>query len=364
MRFECDSAALSKACSAVQRTVSNKSVMPALEGILIKAADGKVSLTGYDLEVGTETEIEANVSEDGAALLNAKHLCDILRLIPGETVTIDSDDRSICKIRSEATNYKIIGINPADFPELPSVADAASITINQGLLKDMIKRTIFSVSVSERNPVHCGVKFEIADGKLVLIAVDGSRLSVRREDIGYSGDPISFVVPAKALNELIRLSEDDDDDFILSVARRHICIKTGSYKTTSRLLEGHFIEYRSTIPAEYSTKTTVDVQSVIESIERTSLIITDRSSPVKLKIEGGVLTFSCSTAIGTATDVMSAEVEGAGLDIGFNNKFLLDALKATQEEEVYMNFVSESKPIVILPKEGDKFLYLVLPVRI
>ncbi len=173
MRFECDSAALAKACSAVQRTVSNKSVIPALEGILIRAEEGKIFLTGYDLDVGTETEIEASVFEDGKALLNAKHLCDILRLIPGERVSIDSDDRSICKIRSESTNYKLIGINPEDFPEMPTVIEGEPITVNQGVLKDMIRRVIFAVSVSERNPVHCGVKFEIADGKIILIAVDG-----------------------------------------------------------------------------------------------------------------------------------------------------------------------------------------------
>ena len=364
MRFECDSSALAKACGAVQRTVSNKSVIPALEGILINAEDGKIFLTGYDLDVGTETEIEASVSENGKALLNAKHLCDILRMIPGERVTIDSDDRSICKIRSEETNYKLIGINPEDFPEMPTVSGSESIVINQGLLKDMIRRVIFAVSVSERNPVHCGVKFEIADGKIVLVAVDGSRLSVRRESIDFYGDPISFVVPAKALNEIMRLSDDDEENYIISVGHRHILIQTGNYKTTSRLLEGHFIDYRATIPAQFSTKTIVDVQSTIECIERTSLIITDRSSHVKLKVEGGTLTFSCSTQVGTATDVMRANVEGAGIEIGFNNKFLLDALRASSDDEVYMNFVSESKPIVILPKDGESFLHLVLPVRI
>ena len=364
MKFVCDSAALAKACSAVQRTVSSKSTMPALEGILIKAEQNRILLFGYDLEVGTETEIEADVFSEGAALLNAKHLCDILRLIPGETVTFESDERSICKIQSEATSYKLIGINPEDFPDMPVVESKNTITINQGLLKDMIKRTIFSVSVSERNPVHCGVKFEISNGKIVLVSVDGSRLSVRREAIDYSGDPVSFVVPSKALGEITRLSENDDDDYGIIVSSRHICIKTGNYKTTSRLLEGNFIDYNSTIPATYTTNVTANVQDVIESIERTSLIITDRTNPVKLRIEGGALHFSCSTSIGTANDVVHADVEGAGLDIGFNNKFLLEALKATLDEEVYIKFVSASKPIVILPKEGDKYLFLVLPVRI
>lgn len=364
MHFECNSADLAKVCNAVQRTVSNKSTLSVLEGILIEARDGKIRLTGYDMEVGTTTEISADIIEEGSALINAKHFCDILRMIPGENITIINDERNICKLQSDSIKYTLIGSNPEDYPEVPVVNSANPIVINQGLLKDMIRRTIFSVSTSERNPVHCGVKFEISENEIKLIAVDGSRLSIRKETIDYSGSPLDFVVPAKTLNEIIKLSDNDENDYIITLANRHICIQTGAYNTISRLLEGNFIDYKTAIPSNFLTRAKLSVKTIIECIERTSLIITDRSSPVKLNIENGVMKFSCVTSIGTANDTMYADIEGDNLDIGFNNKFILDALKATNCESININFGSSNQPIIIIPEEGEEFLYLVLPVRI
>lgn len=364
MYFQCNSADFAKVCNAVQRTVSNKSTLQVLEGILVEAKDGKVRVTGFDMEVGTTTQIDADISEEGLALLNARHLCDILRMIPGSDVTIQNDDRNICKIQSDSIKYNIIGSNPADYPEFPVVDSSNPIIINQGILKDMIRKTIFSVSTSERNPIHSGVKFEIENGQIRLIAVDGSRLSIRTEKIDYVGDNLHFVVPAKTLNEIIKLSDNDDDNYEITMANRHICIKTGVYHTISRLLEGNFIDYKTSIPSSYLTRVTLPVKNITECIERTSLIITDRSSPVKLNIENGVMKFSCATSIGSANDVMYADIEGNNLDIGFNNKFVLEALRATATETVHINFGTSNQPFVILPTEGEKFLYLILPVRV
>lgn len=364
MVFTCNSAELAKICNAVQRTVSNKSTLPALEGILIEAENNMVRVTGFDNEVGTTTQIDAEVSEDGKAVVNARHLCDILRMVPGNDVTIQNDERNICKIQSDSIKYNIIGLNPRDYPELPAVRNTNPIVINQGILKDMIRRTIFSVSTSERNPVHGGIKFEITQGQIRLVSIDGSRLSIRQEKIDYNGENLSFIVPAKALNEIIKLSENDEDDYIISLADRHIGIQTGSYCTISRLLEGNFIDYKTAIPSSFQTKAIINVKNIIECIERTSLIITDRSSPLKLVIENGVMKFSCNTAIGSASDTMYADIEGKNLDIGFNNKFILEALKATSSEKIIINFGNTNQPITIIPVEGDNFLFLILPVRV
>ena len=364
MKIICDSAKLAKACMNVQRTVSNKSTIPAIEGILIKAVGESVNLTGYDLEVGTETYSPAEVEENGSVVLNAKHLCDILRLVPDDSVMIESDERSICKIKSGETEYSLIGISSEEYPDLPAVSSGFPIVINQALLKDMIKKTIFSVSTSERNPVHSGVKFEISEGKIVLVAVDGARLAVRRENIDYSGEEVSFVVPAKTLGEVMKLGEDDESFYSISVGKRHICFEVGEYKIISRLLEGNFIDYKAAIPLTSSTVVSVASRKLIECIERTSLIITDRSSPVRCTIENSVMKFSCVTTIGTANDKMAADIEGKDIEIGFNNKFVLDALKIGGSEEVKLEFNSSNQPIIIIPKEGDSFLYLILPVRI
>lgn len=364
MKIVCDSAKLSKACINVQRTVSNKSTIPAIEGILINALSDSVRLTGYDLEVGSETFIPAEVEENGSIILNARNLCDILRMVPEDTVEIESDERNICKIRSGEVQYSIIGTSADEYPDVPEVTGGFPVVINQALLKDMIRKTIFSVSTSERNPVHSGVRFEISDGKIVLVAVDGARLAVRREDIDYSGEEIAFVVPSKTLGEVIKLSEDDEGFCSISVGKRHICFEIGEYRIISRLLEGNFIDYKSAIPLSSTTKILVSTRRLIECIERTSLIITDRSSPVRCLIENGLLKFSSVTSIGTANDKLAAEIEGGNIEIGFNSKFLLDALKATESDEVKLELNSSSQPILVLPTEGDKFLFLVLPVRI
>ena len=198
MRIICDSSELSKACMNVQRTVSGKSTIPALEGILIEAADGKVNLTGYDLEVGSVVSLDCEVYEAGRVVLNAKNLCDILRMVPEDVVSIECDERNISKIKSGETEYSIIGSSADDYPDLPTINKYSDIRIKQSVLKDMIKKTIFSVSTGERNPVHTGVKFEISDNKIVLVAVDGARLAIRRENINYTFDDskLEFVVPA------------------------------------------------------------------------------------------------------------------------------------------------------------------------
>ena len=371
MRIQCNSSELAKACLNIQRTVSNKSTIPALEGILIDAKDGFITLTGYDLEVGSTATIEAEVSVQGKIVLNAKNLCDIMRMLPDDVVSIDCDERNISKIKSGETEYSLIGTSADDYPELPTVNKYTSITLELGTIKDMIKKTIFSVSTSERNPVHTGVKFEISDGKIILVAVDGARLAIRRETVDFlyendeaAGKKLEFVVPAKTLNEITKLAGDDDTQIVIYVGDRHIIFKYREYEIISRLLEGKFIDYKAAIPMTHSTSVVVSTRSLIECIERTSLIITDKSSPVRCVIENGVMKFSSVTAIGTASDKLAADIEGNNLEIGFNNRFVLDALKVCDCDEIKMEMGSSNQPIIITPLEGDSFFFLILPIRI
>ncbi len=370
MKIVCNSTELSKNCMNVQRTVSNKSTIPSLEGILINASANSVTLTGYDLEVGSVSTMDAEVIGEGKIVLNAKNLCDILRMVPEDTVSIECDDRNITKIKSGETEYSLISISADDYPELPVVSKYSSITLELGTLKDMIKKTIFSVSTSERNPVHTGVKFEINDNKIILIAVDGARLAIRREDVAFSYDNeeqsknLEFVVPAKTLNEVIKLAGDDDTQIVIYIGDRHIVFKYKEYEIISRLLEGKFIDYKAAIPMTHSTSIKVSTRRLIECIERTSLIITDKSSPVRCIVENSTMKFSSVTAIGTANDKLVAEIEGKNVEIGFNNRFVLDALKACDAEEIKIEMGSSNQPIIITPLEGDNFFYLILPVRI
>lgn len=365
MKFVCSTAELSEACLNVQRAVSTKTSIPAVEGILIKANSNEVALTGYDLELGINTRIPATVEADGDIIINARILCDILKKLPGETVSFESDSRNMATIVSGNAKYSLIGMDASEYPELPSVSGVSPVTMNQGILKDMVRQTIFAVAVNDSKVVHTGVKFELGDKILRLVAIDGFRLAVRKEAIDYTGEELSFIVPAKTLSEIMKLMNDDSAEISLGIGKRHIVFEVGGYSVVSRLLEGEFLNYKSAIPSTCSTKVRVNTRDMINSIDRASLIISEKyKSPIKCIFDEDIIKLSSVTSLGTASDSVAAQIEGKSLEIGFNNKYLTDALRVADTDEVRFELNGPVSPIIILPPEGDSFLFLVLPVRI
>ncbi|HZJ78549.1 MAG TPA: DNA polymerase III subunit beta [Clostridia bacterium] len=365
MKFVCNTTVLSEACQNVQRAVSTKTSIPAVEGILIKALGNEIILTGYDLELGINTSISAKTEEGGSIIINARVLCDILRRLPDENVSFECDERYVAIIKSGEARFEIMGMPANEYPELPSVTGGFPVVLEQGVLKDMVRQTIFAVAVNDSKIVHTGIKFEISEKLIKLIAVDGFRLAIRNEVIDYSGEDLSFVVPAKTLSEVIKLLDDDSGVVALGVGKRHIVFEIGNYNIISRLLDGEFLNYKTAIPITTQTNLKVNVRGFIESIERTSLIITDKiKSPIRCEIDNNSIRSSSITSLGTAKDKINCEVEGEPVIIGFNNKFLTDALKVCDTDEIKMKLNGPISPILILPPSGDKFLYLVLPVRL
>ncbi|MGN0635734.1 MAG: DNA polymerase III subunit beta [Acutalibacteraceae bacterium] len=366
MKFICNTSILADACQSVQRAVSTKTSIPAIEGIFIKALGSELVLTGYNLEMGITTSVPAKVEENGGIVINAKVLCEILRKLPDDSVCIESDERQVAVIRSGEMEYSLIGIAPDEYPELPSVSGVFPIVLQQDILKEMIRQTIFSVAVNENKVVHTGIKFEITQNEIKLIAVDGFRLAVRKEVIDYTGEDATFIVPAKSLSEVVKLfSSEENDTVSMCVGKRHIVYEIGQYTVVSRLLDGEFLNYRSAIPNLVSTTVKVNTRKLIESIERTSLIITDKiKSPLRCYFDDNLIRISSTTALGTANDKIPAEITGAGVEIGFNNRFLLEALRVCDTDEVYLQLNGSVAPIVIVPPEGDRFLFLILPVRL
>jgi len=364
MKIICNTELLSEACQNVQRVVSTKTSIPAIEGIYMKALGNELMLTGYDLEVGINTSIEAKVEEAGSIILNARILCDILRKLPSEKVIIEADERQLCVIRCGEVEYKIVGIAAEEYPELPTVTGGYPIIVESNILRDMIKQTIFAVSTNDTKIVHTGIKFEIKRGEIKLIAVDGFRLAIRTEEIKYSGDDISFIVPAKTLSEVIKLI-DNCDVISMNIARRHIIFDIGNYSIISRLLDGEFLDYNAAIPKSLTTEVMVNAKQMINSIERTSILITDRlKSPLRCIFDENIIKISTVTSLGTSNDRIAAQIEGNRVEIGFNNRFLLDALRACDIEEVKITLNGPLSPITIVPPEGNNFLFLVLPVRL
>lgn len=365
MKFVCDTQKFSEICSNVQRSVSNKSTIPAIEGILLTTTENTITVTGYDLEVGVITSTEAKVEEQGSIILNSKILCDILRNLPAQTVRIESDERMTTKIKSGDAEFSLIGISAQEYPELPSVNSSFPIVVKGGVLKDMIKKTIFATAENDTKIVHTGVRFEITSGKIRLVAVDGFRLAIRNEDIDYQGEEQIFVVPKKALNEIIKLIVNDDIPVALNIGKRHIVFEIGNYILVSRLLDGEFLNYKSAIAINETSVVEVNTRMLISSIERTSLIITDRAkSPIRCIFDEDMIKISSITSLGAANDRIPAKIEGNKIEIGFNNRFLLDALKVCDTDEVIIKLGSPVLPIIIIPKQGDNFLFLVLPVKL
>lgn len=361
MKFLCDTATLSEACQNVQRVASTKTSIPAVEGILIKAVENKVLLTGYDLEVGINTSVEARVEEFGGTILNAKYLCGILKKMPDSTVSFESDERQITYIRSGEVEFSFIGMSPEEYPELPSVTGCFPIVIDKNILRDMVRQTIFSVAVNDSRVVHTGIKFEIGSNSIRLIAVDGFRLAIRHEALDYDGEDISFIVPAKSLSEVVKLIGDGDSYVSLGVGKRHIVFEVGSYTVVSRLLDGEFLNYRTAIPNVNTTSVKVDTNLFIDSLDRTSLFLTDKT---RCQIDNNEIRLSIVTTVGSEKDRIPAEVTGNAIEIGFNSRYILDALRACGTDEVRLEFNGAVSPILILPNEGDSFLYLILPVRL
>lgn len=368
MKFSCSAGALSEACQIVQRAISGKTTIPALEGIYIRAEAGALELTGYDLEVGIQTRMEANVREEGSIVLNAKVFCEILRKLPSDHLEVECDSRYLASICAGESKYRINGMGAEEYPELPSITGGVPLPLPLATLKDMIRQTIFAVAVNpDTKPIHTGVKFEIRSGELKLAAIDGFRLAVRREVIGYDGEDQNFVVPPKALGELMKMSGDGVEEVSVALGRRHIVFDVGNYHMVSRLLDGEFMNYQSAIPTAFKTEAAADVRDLVHTIERISLIITEKiKSPIRCDVlpDTGRLEFSCATGVGTARDSVAAEITGETFEVGFNNRFLLDALRACDTDQVKMHFNGAVQPVVILPPDGDAFLFMVLPVRL
>lgn len=365
MIIRCNQALLGEAVAIVSRAVPPKSSIPALEGIYMKAAGKTISLTGYNLDIGISTSLEGEVETEGEIVLNAKLLLDIVRRLPGETVEISVDERHLANILSGEAEYTILGMAAEEFPQLPDVSSTENITLPQPVLKSIINQTSFAISLSEDKPVHTGALFVMEDQTLTVVAVDGFRLALRKERLNFAND-LKFVVPRATLIEVSRILKDDEDEqVLLMVSRKHIIFNIGNYLVVSRLLEGEFLDYKSAIPKNASTTAVVGTRDMIESIERTSLLISDRlRSPLKVRIAEQKIKISCTTALGKANDSFAAQLSGEGVEMGFNHRYLLDALRACDGDRTKLEIAGALSPMKVLPLEGDSYLFLVLPVRL
>lgn len=366
MKFSCEKALLQAAISTTSRAVSPKSSIPALEGILLEAGSD-LRLTGYNLETGIRTIVPADIREEGTLVLGARLFGEIVRKLPDDIVTFQSENYMV-NIKCGMSEFNILGTDPEEFPELPTVEYQNSLILPQSRLKAMISQTLFAVSDNESRPIHTGSLFEVDSEGLTIVSVDGYRLALRHESIDKKegAETFSFVVPGAALSEVEKICSDVDEPASVTQGARHVMFKVGDTMLVSRRLEGEFLAYRQAIPRNNTIHVEGDTRALLSSIDRVSLIISDKlKSPLRCVFDSNLLKISTNTAIGDAYDECPLSGDGGGLEIGFNNKYLMDALKAAPADKVRLELTTGVSPCVILPTEGEEnFLYMVLPVRL
>ena len=367
MKIICEKDLLVEAVSNVARAACAKSPVPALEGILLKAQDGQLQLTGYDLELGIVTTIEAKTEQPGQLILSARLLLDIIRRIPAQTVSILSDERDLATIRGGASEFTIPGLNAEEYPELPNFEQQSDLVLKQGVLKSMIDQTLFAIATTDSKPVHTGSLFDVKDSCVTLVSVDGYRLALRREAVDKidGAESFSFVVPGSALSEVEKICSGEGP-VTISQGARHILFQAGETLLVCRRLEGEFLAYRNAIPRNNPIQVECDTRTLLASIDRVSLIISEKlKSPLRCVFGDGMVSITTKTGIGDASDQCPITGDGQNLEIGFNNKYLMDALKAAPADKLKLEFSSGVAPCVILPAEGEEnFVYMVLPVRL
>ena len=364
MNIVCDKALLSNAIDGVSKAVTLRSSIPALEGILLKAEGFQLTLTGYDLEMGITTTIEANVRQAGEIVLSAKLLGDMVRRLPSGEINIYTNESGNATIKGGVAEFDILAISASDYPDLPTPGADHTLTIKAGMLRGMIEKTLYAVSQDDKKPAHTGELFAIEEDKLTVVALDGYRLAIVERPV-QAEKHIRIIIPAKTLTEVNKLLGDDEDDVHISANRRVVVFNSGNYTILSRLIEGEFLNYANVIPNGCKTRVVLETRDFIDTIERASLIITERlKNPLRILFDAsGKVTVRCQTNLGKVVDEFSAQVEGDPVEIGFNNRYLLDALRNARCEKVVLELSGPLSPVKILPEEGEDFIYLVLPVR-
>ena len=366
LKFSCEKTLLQQAVSTVSRAVAAKSSIPALEGVLLEGGT-QLTLSGYNMQTGIRTAISAEIHQEGRIVLNARLFGEMIRRLPDDIVVFSADEKYVVKLVCGDASFELPGLSADDYPELPTVDDEFSVSIQQNTMKAMINQTSFAVSTNEARPIHTGALFEISDTGLTMVAVDGFRLALRREPLErIDGGAFRFVAPGAALNEVEKICADTDALLTVVQGKRHLMFEAENTQLICRRLEGEFLDYRNAIPRNNPISILVDTKAMLNSLDRVSVVISEKlKSPVHCIFDAGRVYLSAKTGNGEAKDICPVEGDGQGLEIGFNNRFFMDALRYAPAEKVKMELNTGISPCIMTPVEGEEnFLYMVLPVRL
>ncbi len=365
LKFNCNRQIFSTAITHVAKGVSQKSTIPSLERLKLRLNRESLELTGYDLEFGIQCSIEVESEDTGEFVILPRLLSEAVRRFSGDTVTIEVDDNYIVCMLCDDTRFQISAMSAEEYPALPSLNLGKGMQIEQPVLNSMIRQTSYATSVNDSKPVLTGELFEVSNDILTVAAIDGYRLAVRQEPIS-SEEKYRFVVPKRTLTEVANMLRDEAEELCtISADRRHVVFEFNGYTVFSRLLEGEFHNYQSSIPTSYDTEITLDTDSLIRSLERCALLISGKfNAPVRCHFSNGSLRIWCKTGIGEIDDKIPIKIDGPDVTIGFDNRFLLDAIRAADCDQVKIQLTGSNRVAKIVPPKGESFTFLLMPIQL
>lgn len=364
MKLICSKSNLLQGVNIVLKAVPSKTTMSILECILIDATAGSIKFTSNDMELGIETIIDGDIISGGMVAIDAKIFSEIVRKLPDNEVVIETDENYKTTITCEKAVFTISGKSGEDFSYLPVIEKNKFIYLSQFTLKEIIRQTIFSIADNDNNKLMTGELFEVKNNELKVVSLDGHRISIRKVELKESFDDIKVVVPGKTLNEISKiLSGGTEDEVRIFFTSNHIVFEFDNTVVVSRLIEGEYFKIEQMLSSDYETKFSINKREFLDCIDRATLLVKEGDKkPIIINITDGNMELKISSIIGSMNENIDIIKEGKDIMIGFNPKFLIDALKVIDDEEVNIYMVNPKAPCFIRDEE-NKYVYLILPVN-
>ncbi len=355
---------LYKAVGIVMKAVPTRTTMNILECILIDATTNEIKFTGNDMELGIETIVEGEIIEKGKIAIDAKLFSEIVRKLPDNDITLTTDSNNNALITCEKSKFNIAGKSGDDFSYLPAIIKDKMITLSQFQLKEVINQTIFSIAINDNNKMMTGELFEVNEGTLKVVGLDGHRIAIRNIKLEGRSDDVRVVIPGKTLQEISKILNADAESFVnIYFTNNHVLFEFDQTHVVSRLIEGDYFKISQMLSNDYETKVSINKKEFLDSIDRANLLIREGDKkPIIINILNGLLQVNVNSAIGALNEDIDIDKEGKDIMIGFNPKFLMDALRVIDDENVTMYLVNHKSPCFIRDKE-EKYIYLILPVN-
>lgn len=365
MQISCNTTSLNKAIQTVQKAIVSKPSTPIFSGIHILTKEAQIEIQAMDVNMAISCTIAAEITEPGEIVVSAKHFAELINKLPAENVTISKNDTNkTIKVASGKSEYQLLLMNEEDYPKFPVIDGNQSITIDNNMMKELIKKTIFACSTDEARPLFTGILVDVADGKITFVGTNTHRLAIKSMPYAQT-EPMSMIIPSKVLLEISR-NLDGKQDVVISLLNNQLMVVIDNIIIVSRLIEGKFPDYKRVIPPKFAIKTKVNIKELAGAVSRVALFSTDGDySIIKMSVDAEELTITSSSPdVGTGREVIACQTEGEKLNVAFNSKYILDILKTLEADEAVLSMNTSLSPVCISCEQEPDYIYIVTPVRV